>query len=631
MASSDRRLRSRVSDFELLIAGVPAVLESLPAESQRAVAATSWASLLAVLDTTPFELNFDVARAWRRGGLLRGLAQRLERRSVPMAGSLHIDCAHDGGTVCSKFAADDARAIVAGGRLELAELHGLDELVRRSEEAGAPVRVRGLRDMAGDGEGQALVAFLGRYPSIREHLREIHDMPDLHGSSADLMRALAPASSLRKLWVFDSGLTPEGLVAFAEAARSVPDLRYLRLDLHLGPGAGDRMFRDVDDTAGLVALMGMLRDNTTIEKFEFGNHGRIGPEGYDAVGSMLRGNATLRKLDLDAWHSGLENDDGERCEGLAAALGAGLAANETLEDLWLSDNEVRGEQLGRGLAKNRTLKTLLIDGGLDGAGLAALGAAIGDGSVLERLRVSDCSFGSVPAGGHDSMALFAGAVMRQSCLVELDLSHTSGITTDAITALGKALAEGALGRTLKVLALGQSGIDPEDVGILAEALHGNDTLQELELPGVLVEDAGTTEVASMLEVNSTLLKLDLSGTAIDCLGARSLAEALSCNKTLRVMSLRANYISHSGGAALAAALSKAGADSALETLLLDNPVGLYDKPMGDDTLKAFVSAKRAGAPLRVLGIEGWEGVKKATVRSLEALGCRRGKPHLNEG
>ena len=93
-----------------------------------------------------------------------------------------------------------------------------------------------------------------------------------------------------------------------------------------------------------------------------------------------------------------------------------------------------------------------------------------------------------------------------------------------------------------------------------DALRENSTLQELDLMGNSIRDAGAESIAMALRENSTLKKLQMGGNDIGAVGAQAIADALRQNSTLQQLELSVNGI----GAARAVVVARAGADAEAE-------------------------------------------------------------------
>ena len=90
---------------------------------------------------------------------------------------------------------------------------------------------------------------------------------------------------------------------------------------------------------------------------------------------------------------------------------------------------------------------------------------------------------------------------------------------------------------------------------LAESLHVNNTVVEMDLSYNNIDDAGVTTIARLLKVNRTLKAINLCGNNIGPEGAAKLADALADpgggGGGLEMLNLRGNPIGEEGGMAMA--------------------------------------------------------------------------------
>ena len=144
----------------------------------------------------------------------------------------------------------------------------------------------------------------------------------------------------------------------------------------------------------------------------------------------------------------------------------------------------------------------------------------------------------------------AQALHHNSTLLQLDLSNNS-VSDAGTTAVAQALHHNS---TLLQLDLSNNSVSDAGVTAVAQALHHNSTLLQLDLSNNSVSDAGTTAVAQALHHNSTLQKLDLSNNSVSDAGTTAVAQALHHNSTLRELDLSNNSITDAGATAIAQAL-----------------------------------------------------------------------------
>ena len=184
-------------------------------------------------------------------------------------------------------------------------------------------------------------------------------------------------------------------------------------------------------------------------------------------------------------------------------------------------------------------------------------------------------FNSISDAGATSLAQ---ALHHNSTLKELQLS-SNNISDAGATDLAQALHHNS---TLKVLHLSRNNISYAGATALAQALHHNSALKELHLSCNNISDAGATALAQALHHNSALKELDLSHNNISDVGATALAQALHHNSTLKMLDMSHNNISDAGATALAQALHH---NSTLEKLLL-----LDNDGIGEEGTRQLVQA-----------------------------------------
>eukprot|EP00812_Abedinium_dasypus_P008609 NODE_235_length_1770_cov_349.400583.p1 GENE.NODE_235_length_1770_cov_349.400583~~NODE_235_length_1770_cov_349.400583.p1 ORF type:complete len:533 (-),score=189.69 NODE_235_length_1770_cov_349.400583:155-1690(-) len=147
------------------------------------------------------------------------------------------------------------------------------------------------------------------------------------------------------------------------------------------------------------------------------------------------------------------------------------------------------------------------------------------------------------------------------------------------------------------LRLLRANISDRAAEALAEALKGNDTLEDLILTGNdgnEIGDDGAKALAEALKSNDKLLHLDLKRNDIGDDGAKALAEALKSNKTLTRLQVLHNRIGDDGAKAFAEALK---ANDTLKQLLFDI------NRIGDDGAKALAEALKTNDTLKELSLD----------------------------
>ena len=111
----------------------------------------------------------------------------------------------------------------------------------------------------------------------------------------------------------------------------------------------------------------------------------------------------------------------------------------------------------------------------------------------------------------------------------------------------------------------QNEVGPDGASILAEALHVNSSLTELNLSLNLLEKDGAVALSKALQVNSSLDSIGLSNNGLcgldyfgrgsrDPAGIQAIAAALNVNASLRCIDLSRNRLEKESALALARAL-----------------------------------------------------------------------------
>ena len=163
----------------------------------------------------------------------------------------------------------------------------------------------------------------------------------------------------------------------------------------------------------------------------------------------------------------------------------------------------------------------------------ALATALGNSTRLNALAVD----GEEGPGFTDFITRIFRDVLPHRTLREIDLS---AVAIDNATA--KWAAGAVRSTSLKTLGLRRCSLSPEAVRSLAEALHNNLSLTNLNLSGNDFCDVGAAHLAGVLKANATLQRLGLANCGIGPEGARVIAEALVANVTLNTLDLGFNNI-----------------------------------------------------------------------------------------
>ena len=189
-------------------------------------------------------------------------------------------------------------------------------------------------------------------------------------------------TSLKKLCLWESDISPEGAAALASGFKFLTALQKLSLDYsHIGPD-------------GATALADGLKFLTSLQKFNLASSD-IGSDGATALAGELKFLTALQELDLS--HNNIGPNG-------ATALASGLKFLPALQKLNLSDNNI----------------------GPDGA--TALASGLKFLPALQKLNLSDNNIGP------DGATALASGLKFLTALQELDISHNN-IGPDGAAAL----------------------------------------------------------------------------------------------------------------------------------------------------------------------------------------------------
>ncbi|KAK3261755.1 hypothetical protein CYMTET_29353 [Cymbomonas tetramitiformis] len=264
-----------------------------------------------------------------------------------------------------------------------------------------------------------------------------------------------------------------GLEALAAALQS--NTRLTILDLSKNSLGGVAAAAGVEEAFGCTVLAKLLTSNQSLTMLDLSSCG-IGPKGVSMLTFGLHGNHTLRTLLLDSNELvGREwDDEDENVEGLQD-LGEALMENATLTTLSLRACDigtVGAISLATGVAMNSSLQVLNVlrnDLGEDGTT-----------ALLEAARESGghCSLTGIPAGavevdlsqqwlGPEDVKLLAHELAQNDTVTKIDLS----------------------GNALCGVKYGRGTYDISGIHSLAEALHTNVALQEIDITGSMIRSA----------------------------------------------------------------------------------------------------------------------------------------------
>jgi Ran GTPase-activating protein (RanGAP) involved in mRNA processing and transport len=222
--------------------------------------------------------------------------------------------------------------------------------------------------------------------------------------------------------------------------------------------------------------------------------GHDGPMGAKDLSMALRGNATLRHLDLEANCIGADG---------ASALAHALKSNGALQLLNLRNNSIRdggASELAEALKVNDTLLNLNLrynEIGPDGAKKLGEALDINGGLIVLNLEANDV--------GAEGAKHLAEALRNNDTIQELRLRNNR-IGTEGAQFLSSALKSN---KSLQLLDLETNRIGDGGAQSIAHAMQSHNQLQHLNLRGNTIGREGSKHLSKMLSKNRSLKRLDL--------------------------------------------------------------------------------------------------------------------------
>jgi Ran GTPase-activating protein (RanGAP) involved in mRNA processing and transport len=283
---------------------------------------------------------------------------------------------------------------------------------------------------------------------------------------------------------------------------------------------------DDDDETGGSCLIQALKGNPSLKKLTI--HCGFCPD--DALVDLLGSTqATIISLGL---HVNVYEAHPLSQNIVDAIRGHGSIVSLDLHGSEISDpiSVLLAGQLG--FNSKLALQHLNLTGcGITGTGVTAIALALSSNSTLKKLNLDENAFGNPGA------TAIADALSENSTLQELCLRDNS-LGGACIESFANALRR--QNATLQILNLGSNDLG-DDVDLLADALHHNSTLRDLDVSWNDISDAGAVALAGALMHNSGLLKLDIRDNPIELEGVRSIAKALRTNSMLNVLVLATRH------------------------------------------------------------------------------------------
>jgi Ran GTPase-activating protein (RanGAP) involved in mRNA processing and transport len=246
------------------------------------------------------------------------------------------------------------------------------------------------------------------------------------------------------------------------------------------------------------------------------------------------------------------------------------------------------EQLGKAMQHNMTVSKLTISQSRIGIGQAKeLRAMFPRNQTLKRLNLVGNFINA------EALAELATGLYRNTSLEHLDVADNDLNDAAAARVLQHLIRRN---KSLTIMDIDRNSIGA-NVGSIADGLRINATLQEVDLSGSGLGDAGIEVLVRGLCQNSTLQTLALCDNGITATGVRVLVNLFMDRSGITDLVLSCNQIGYEGVSLLANALGR-NAMRQLQRLHLDTCT------LGDDSLAALASAIKRNDTLLLLSMEG---------------------------
>lgn len=333
------------------------------------------------------------------------------------------------------------------------------------------------------------------------------------------------------------------------------------------------LYGNMNDT-NMTALLHMLQINRRITSLELSLNNINDARGID-LANILKTNQTLRRLDI------IRSDVSTNA---FKTIADALRLNTTLTSLSLHGNNAGDDgviALADALKTNQTLISInLGENGIQEVGARALVNALKDNVTLTTLALEDNPGNNV----------IAQELNNLHNIVSIDLTASS-FDENAGVAIGKALETN---RTLGALHLNwTTGLGYLGIFGISQGLSKNQTLTELNLENVSMNDMDAINIANALKTNHTLLSINLfNNDDIGDTGMMAIAEALKVNHTLKHISLDSSEAV--GARALVAAIKQNGM---LTSLDIDQGADFEMQPFIYRNIRAHERARQAANAL----------------------------------
>ena len=415
---------------------------------------------------------------------------------------------------------------------------------------------------------------------------------NLQSGVIKLAKALKKLSSLKVLDLDDNNIPEEAAVELSAAIRANNSLEKLWL---FGNNLG----------SSTVMIVNALKEVTTLTELNLNNNRNRSEEFAPALTSIISANESIETLLLSDNNL---NDDGiikiaqSLCkhtklkmvnlqsnnitEKSAEALASIISSNTGLEELYLGYSTI---QLGvitisTALKNISSLKVLDLDNNnIPEEAADELSAAIRANNLFEKLWLGSNHLGS-------STVMIVNALKQVTALKELDLNNNQNRNEKLASALTSIIS---VNKSLETLLLSDNNLNDDGIINIAQSLCKHTKLKIIHIQNNNLTEKGAEALASIISSNTGLEELYLGNNTIQ-LGVITISTALKSISSLKVLYINNNNIPEEAADELSAAIR---ANKSLEKLWLSR------NHLGSSTVM-IVNALKQVTTLKVLNLNG---------------------------
>jgi Ran GTPase-activating protein (RanGAP) involved in mRNA processing and transport len=384
-----------------------------------------------------------------------------------------------------------------------------------------------------------------------------------------------------------------------------------------------------------ILIASDLRVNTLLTSVNLSNN-NLGVDGTKVICDALKGNTTLKHLDLSGGYYNpniggaagvklvadllgasslasitlMANDIGPMG---AKALAPAFCSNTLLTSVNLSDNNL-GEEgtkiICDALKGNTTLKYLDLSGGWRGAQVCNIGGAAGAKHVADLLRASallacvDVRHNNIKG---DAAAQLSAAVlsnlkiemfnkipikeMRSHSILQIDLMD------EGIGVVGGLVLAGLIPAMTQLTSIDLSCNDlgPEGVKALTPAIRASELLTSIDVGSNDIDQAASLELLAVMK-SKNMVSIGMASCKLGVEGAKQVADLLGASELLAWIDLSGNNLGPEGAKTLAPAISASTVLARVD--LRYNNIG----PEGAEALAPIISASTLDLRWNDLGL-----------------------------